>query len=219
MIDIQNLSKIYTSHGRSVKALDNINLHIAKGECICLKGPSGSGKTTLLNIIGGMLVSTCGTIRVKGQTLSSLPQHFLSSYRRKHVGMIFQQFNLLPDFTVLENLLLPLVPWGRPLNGNRERIEALVDSFQLSHRIHFDINALSGGEQQRVAVVRALVNDPDIIIADEPFSNLDPKNAEIILDKFMNLKAMGKTFVLASHSLAFELGRFVDREFYIDAAQ
>jgi len=220
MIKIANLTKIYKSNNKTIKVLDNVNLHVEAGERICLKGDSGSGKTTLLNIIGGMLSPTSGTVEVNGFSLTTMPQHFLSSYRRNNIGFIFQQFNLLPDFTILENLLFPTIPAGQLIKKSKRKIESLLNRLQIGQRINSYVNELSGGEQQRVAVARALVNDPEIIIADEPFSNLDQKNTEFILDLFKELNAQNKTFLIASHSRYFDLeNRFIDREVFINDYQ
>lgn len=217
MIEIINLIKMYQWHGQKIKVLDKVNLNIKKGECICLKGPSGIGKSTLLNIIGGMLVPTSGDVKVDGESLPSLPQNFLSQYRQNKVGFIFQQFNLLYNFTVLENVFFPVIPTGRSFNQVEKRILTLLKRLQILKRKNFNVNHLSGGEQQRVAVARALVNDPDLIIADEPFSNLDLKNAEFIMKLFKELKSKRKTFVIASHSSFFDKKkRFIDREVYIN---
>ena len=220
MIKLANLTKIYRSNRKTIKVLDNVNLHFKAGERICLKGDSGSGKTTLLNIIGGMLAPTSGTVEVNGFSLTTMPQHFLSSYRRNNIGFIFQQFNLLPDFTILENLLFPTIPAGRPIKESKRKIERLLDRLQIGQRINSYVNELSGGEQQRIAVARALVNDPEIIIADEPFSNLDQKNTEFILDLFKELNTQNKTFLIASHSRYFDLeNQFIDREVFINDYQ
>ena len=217
MIELTNVSKCYRHRRQTVKVLDNVNLKILKGECVCIRAPSGTGKTTLLNIIGGMLAPTAGTVKVNDTTLTALPQHFLSEYRRNNVGFVFQQFNLLDNLTVMENLFLPLVPTGKALKIEKEKISKLLEKLQISHRYDFEINYLSGGEQQRVAVARALVNDPEIIIADEPFSNLDEGNTRFILDIFRELKTRGKTFVISATSPRSDLEEdFIDRDILND---
>jgi putative ABC transport system ATP-binding protein len=198
MIELINVTKNYKYRGQRVQILDNISLNISRGESICIKGISGKGKTTLLNIIGGMLVPTSGIVKVNGTNLTNLPQHFLSQYRRNNIGFIFQQFNLIYNFTVMENLLIPLLPTGKSLKVEKEKIFALLDGLHIGHRANFPVNYLSGGEQQRVAIARALVNDPKIIIADEPFSNLDGKNTKFTLELFNSLKVKGKTFIISS---------------------
>ena len=219
MIELTNVSKRYRHRRRTVKVLNNVNLKIKMGECVCIRAPSGTGKTTLLNIIGGMLAPTTGTVKVNDATLTALPQHFLSEYRRKNVGFVFQQFNLLGNLTVMENLFLPLIPTAKTLKIEKEKIMKLLEKLQISHRYDFEANYLSGGEQQRVAVARALVNDPEIIIADEPFSNLDEGNTRFILGIFRELKARGKTFVISATSPRSDLEEgFIDRDI-LDAHQ
>jgi len=213
MIELSDVSKNYLYRGETVRVFANINLRIEKGEGVCLRGHSGTGKTTLLNIIGGMLAPSSGRVNVNGADLTRMPQHFLAQFRRKHIGFIFQQFNLLYHFTVMENLLFPLIPSGKRLSEEKPRIMELLDRLQIRHRAGFYINYLSGGEQQRVAIARAMVGDPDIIIADEPFSNLDEKNIRFTLEIFDELKRQGKTFVVSAVSLPSDLEkRFFDRE-------
>lgn len=213
MIELNNISKRYLYHGHTINVLSKVNLTIANGECVCLTMPSGTGKTTLLNIIGGMIVPTSGTVLIDNTDLTRLPQHFLAKYRLTKVGFIFQQFNLLSNFTVEENLFFPIVPTGRSLSSQKRKIKELLDRLQISHRCDFHVNLLSGGEQQRVAVARALINDPEIIIADEPFSNLDQKNTGLILEIFNELKKEGKTFIFsATSSIKEQTANFIDRE-------
>ena len=213
MIELSNVSKNFMYRGAKVKVLNKICLRIEKGESVCLRGHSGTGKTTLLNIIGGMSAPSSGIVKVNGADLTRMPQHFLSAFRRNHIGFIFQQFNLLYNFTVMENLLFPLIPSGKRLTKEKQKILKLLDRLQISHRADFYINFLSGGEQQRVAIARAMVCDPAIIIADEPFSNLDEKNIRFTLEIFDELKRRGKTFVVSAVSLPSDLEkRFFDRE-------
>lgn len=213
MIELIKVTKNYTYKRKIVNVLSNVNIRIKKGESVCIRGQSGTGKTTLLNIIGGMLAPTSGSVKVNSSNLTDIPQHFLSEFRRNKIGFIFQQFNLLYNFTVMENLVFPLVPSGKSLKNEKQKIITLLDRLQISHRAGFYVNHLSAGEQQRVAIARALVNDPEIIIADEPFSNLDEKNIEFILKIFSELKDREKTFVLASVSPPSDLEKgFIDRD-------
>ena len=225
MIELINVSKRYRYRRQTVDVLNNVNLKIKKGECVCIRAPSGTGKTTLLNIIGGMLAPTRSSVmqsscrRVPAKRPSrGLPTAIPmiqppAEYRRNNVGFVFQQFNLLDNLTVMDNLFLPLVPTGKTLKTEKGRISKLLEKLQISHRYDFEINYLSGGEQQRVAVARALVNDPEIIIADEPFSNLDEGNTRFILDIFRELKARGKTFVISATSPRSDLEEgFIDRD-------
>lgn len=205
MIELIDVTKNYAHRGQTVNVLSKVNIEIQKGESVCIRGQSGSGKTTLLNIIGGMLTPTSGVVKINGKNLADLPQHFLSEYRRENVGFIFQQFNLLYHFTVMENLFFPLVPSGKSLKTEKKKIVNLLDRLKVSHRADFYVNQLSGGEQQRVAIARALINDPEIIVADEPFSNLDEKNTRFIFEVFSELKTAGKTFVASAVSLPSDL--------------
>lgn len=212
MIKLENISKSYQYRKTSIDVFKGINLKIGKGDAFCIYGDSGSGKSTLLHIVGGMLMPSTGTIKVNSTELTALPLHFLSSFRRDTIGFVFQQFNLLKKFTVIENVLFPLIPTGKNLNQEKERIFLLLKRLGISHRAEFPVNHLSGGEQQRVAVARALALDPPVIIADEPFSNLDPKNIEIIMEIFMELKSQGKTFMVSSTAVdsRFDQG-FIDQ--------
>lgn len=198
MISLKKICKHYQYQGETVKVLTDVDLEIARGESVCIRAPSGRGKTTLLSIIGGMLTPSSGTVMVNGMNLTEIPGHFLSSFRRDNIGFIFQQFHLLQNFTVMENLLFPLIPKGGSLPDEMAKIEILLERLQVLSRRDFTVNLLSGGEQQRVAVARALVNDPAIIIADEPFSQLDGKNSGLISDLFSELRQRGKTIVLSA---------------------
>ncbi len=213
MIQITRVGKQYYYGRQVVSVLQDVNVTVRTGECVCMRGPSGTGKTTLLNIMGGMLAPSTGTVQVDDWVLTDLPSHFLSAYRRTHVGFIFQHYHLLNHLTVLENLTLPLVPTGQSIRARLPDIQALLDRLQISHRIDFPVRMLSGGEQQRVAVARALVNTPRLILADEPFSNLDAENTDIVLSLFHELKSAGMTFVLTATASAapWETG-FIDRD-------
>ncbi len=213
MISLRNICKRYHYRGRPIDVLTDINLNIDAGEALCIRAPSGKGKTTLLNIMGGMLTPTSGTVIVNDQDITNLPLHFRSSFRRDNIGFIFQQFNLLPRFTVMENLLFPLIPKGANLSNEALKIEAILERLKIGHRKHFTVNLLSGGEQQRVSVARALVNNPKVFIADEPFTNLDPHNKQFIIDIFSELKAGGKTFIFSSTSDKENMGKgLIDRD-------
>jgi putative ABC transport system ATP-binding protein len=181
-----------------VDVLSDVNLKITDGECVCLRGPSGTGKPTLLNIIGGMLSPTEGDVMVLDQSLPSMPQQKLSTFRRNHIGFVFQHYHLLENLTVMDNLLLPIIPSGAALKPHRSRLQQLLERCQIGHRSAFPVHCLSGGEQQRVAIARSLANDPDIILADEPFSSIDEANTRFIVNMLMELKNAGKTLVLTS---------------------
>ncbi|MCP4747728.1 MAG: ABC transporter ATP-binding protein [Desulfobacteraceae bacterium] len=215
MIELTDIHKRYATGRHIVNVLSGINLTVDTGECVCLRGPSGTGKTTLLNIMGGMLSPTTGDVRVLQTSLTDLAHHMLSAYRRKHIGFIFQHYHLLEKLTVMENLLMPLIPCGRPLEPGKAKMLQLLERLQIGHRLTFPVHCLSGGEHQRVAVARSLMNDPNIILADEPFSNLDKDNTLFIVSMFKELKKQGKTFVFTATAqpMPWETD-FIDRDIY-----
>jgi len=199
MIKLENVSKTYHSKSCLVNALENVNIEVSKGSSLLLMGASGTGKTTILNIIGCLVRPTAGRVLIDGKNVSRLPEHFLCSVRRKNIGFIFQQFNLIPGHTLLDNIVLPLLPMGvSPRKRDKIAIEKL-SILSLEHKKDFDVGELSGGEQQRAAIARALINNPDIILADEPTSNVDSKNAEFIIALFDKFKKEGKTIIISSH--------------------
>ncbi len=200
LIKTEGLEKIYNA-GRpdEVRALREVSLEIDAGEVVVLKGPSGSGKSTLLSLLGCMTRPTSGRVTVAGRDVSRLPERFLTEVRRETFGFIFQQFNLLRQLSVLDNVLLPLYPLPCSLREMHRRAEALLDELGLSLRQHLKVRYLSGGEQQRVAVARALVNGPQIIIADEPTAHLDSGLAGELMEILGRLNGQGKTVVIATH--------------------
>ncbi len=215
MIELSQITKSYTSAGGAFNVFENYDLTIAKGECVVFRAPSGGGKTTLCNMIGGMLQPTAGTVTVDGTDLTRLSSHFLAQYRRNNVGFVFQQFHLISGFTVIENIMLPLIPNGRISAQQEQRLDYLLDKLQLKARVDFNVNTLSGGEQQRVAVARALINQPKIIIADEPFSQLDDANIQFILKIFKELKDSKINIIIAAHADAYTTSDLVDREIHL----
>jgi putative ABC transport system ATP-binding protein len=182
-----------------VAALQDINLKIEERSMVCLRGPSGSGKTTILSIIGCLFPPTSGSATIMGKKISRLPDHFLCRYRQHLIGCIFQNFNLLPELTVLENVTLPLYPMGLSPRERKRQAEPLLNRFGIAHRQDFPVARISGGELQRVAICRALINNPPILLADEPTAHLDSRLAEQFMTMLVALKAEGKTIVLTSH--------------------
>jgi len=166
---------------------------------VCLQGASGSGKSTLLSIIGCVFPPTSGRAVIAGKQLSRLPDRFRTIHRRETIGFIFQQFNILPNLTVIDNVTLPLLPLGVAPKDRRERAGVLLDKFGISHREKFLASQISGGELQRVAIARALINDPPIILADEPTAHLDTRLSKEFMAIMAELKKSGKTIVIASH--------------------
>lgn len=200
MIELDKVSKVY-NRGRlnEVIALREVSLAVAPGSMICLKGASGSGKSTLLSIIGCIFPPSSGRAIIAGKPLSRLPDRFLTIHRRHHIGFIFQQFNVLPELSVLDNVTLPLLPLGIGPAERRARGGKLLAELAIAHRAGFPAGQISGGELQRVVIARALINDPPIILADEPTAHLDSKLSLEFLATMAELKRVGKTIVIASH--------------------
>jgi putative ABC transport system ATP-binding protein len=200
MITLSNIRKAF-NQGRHNEywALDGIDLAIPEKQVTALRGPSGSGKTTLLTILGCLARPTEGRVRLKGEDISGLPERFLTEIRRQTFGFIFQQFNLIRGMTAIENVVLPAYPTGRPRKELLEKAEALLANVNLGHRRDARVEWLSGGEQQRVAICRALINDPVVLIADEPTANLDTKLAGEFLGILEKLADAGRTIIMTSH--------------------
>ncbi|MDR2950699.1 MAG: ABC transporter ATP-binding protein [Prevotella sp.] len=184
----------------SLKVLKGIDLHVAKGEIISIVGASGAGKTTLLQIIGTLDKADSGTISINDQKLNSLRDTQLSDFRNKNIGFVFQFHQLLPEFTALENVMIPALIGKTKESQAKQKAKELLDMLGLSGRIGHKPNELSGGEKQRVAVARALINDPAIILADEPSGSLDTENKEELHQLFFKLRdTLGQTFVIVTH--------------------
>ena len=206
------VTKIYNpGQPDEMKALEQASLAINRGEMTVLKGPSGSGKTTLLSIIGCMSRPTAGRVMVNGRDVAKLPERFLTQVRRQTFGFIFQQFNLIRDISVQENVALPCYPADTGFAEIRRRVEAMLARFGIAAKKNLKVRKLSGGEQQRVAIARALINDPEIIIADEPTAHLDLELAAELLAMLDDLRRDGRTIIIATHDpLIFDHGS-VDR--------
>ena len=194
-----DVARVYPTGTTSVSALDGVTLEVRRGEFLAVMGPSGSGKSTLLNILAGLERPTRGAVVVDGVDLSAMNEVTLASYRREKVGMIFQAFNLLPRYRVVENVALPLVFAGIPREQRLERARAVLDRLGMGPRADHRPSQLSGGEMQRTAIARALVTDPSLLLADEPTGNLDSANGEALLAVLEELHARGQTVVLVTH--------------------
>jgi putative ABC transport system ATP-binding protein len=208
MIELISVSKTYNA-GRpnQYRAVREVSLSIEPGRVTALRGPSGSGKTTLLGLIGGLTRPSSGRVRLDERDISALSERFLTELRRATFGFVFQQFQLMRGLTVLENVMLPATPTGRPYAQVRARALELLDGFGLSGRAEAKAQWLSGGEAQRVAIARALINDPKVILADEPTSHLDRALSRQILAILADLRAQGRTLIISSHDpLVFEAG-------------
>ena len=196
MIDIKGITKSFGS----LQVLKGIDLHINKGEVVSIVGPSGAGKTTLLQIIGTLDRPDEGSVVVDGIDVSKLSQRKLSDFRNQHIGFVFQFHQLLPEFTALENIMIPAFIAGKSRKEAKARAEELLDFMGLSERAHHKPAELSGGEKQRVAVARALVNHPAVILADEPSGSLDSHNKAELHQRFVDLRdKFGQTFVIVTH--------------------
>lgn len=206
MIDIKGITKSFGS----LQVLKGIDLHIDKGEVVSIVGPSGAGKTTLLQIIGTLDKPDSGQIIIDGTDVSSLSRNKLAEFRNLHIGFVFQFHQLLPEFTALENIMIPAFIAGKSRGEAKKRAKELLDFMGLADRAGHKPNELSGGEKQRVAVARALVNNPAVILADEPSGSLDSKNKEELHQLFFNLRdKFGQTFVIVTHDES--LARITDR--------
>lgn len=182
-----------------VKALNGMNVEINRGEFIAIMGPSGSGKSTAMNLVGSLDVSTKGSIYLDKNNISHMTESELAQLRGKKVGFIFQSFNLIPNLTAKENVMLPIIFQGLDLDEREERAEYLLKLVDLSDRGDHYPNQLSGGEQQRVAIARALANDPEVILADEPTGNLDTQTGQKVLHFLQELNKKGKTIIIVTH--------------------
>lgn len=200
IIQLKNVSKVYRMGDVEVSALNNLSLNIENGSFTAVIGPSGSGKSTAMNLIGSLDVPTEGDVFIGGTNIKDFNQNQLAEFRGKKIGFIFQQFNLLPSLTALENVMMPMMFQRMPLNERRKRAEQLLELVGLSDRMYHLPKELSGGQMQRVAIARALANNPEIILADEPTGNLDSKTGQEIIGLLKNLnKNEGKTIVIISH--------------------
>ena len=205
MIKTENLCKDYGSHShREVRAIQDVNLKISKGSFVVFHGPSGSGKTTLLNIIGALDRPTRGKVFIYDEDVTSFSDIALSKLRREKIGFIFQYFHLIPRLSSWENVSYPLIPLGIGFKERFERAKFLLEKMELGDRLDHTPEELSGGQQQRVAIARALVNNPELIIADEPTSNIDDETSGYILELLKELKAGGVTILVATHDVHFE---------------
>jgi len=201
LIRLENVYKIYQMGDTLLNALDDVTLEIDEGEFVAIVGPSGSGKSTLMNILGCLDTPTKGKYFFEGRDVSKLSDNELAAIRNRRIGFIFQNFNLLPKLTALENVELPLTYAGKSSSFRRKKAMELLEAVGLKDRIHHKPKELSGGQQQRVAIARALSADPPIILGDEPTGNLDSKSGREILEILKNLHASGKTVILITHDL------------------
>jgi putative ABC transport system ATP-binding protein len=200
IVEVKDVSKSYFRNNLEIPVLQNISLSVPEGEYLALMGPSGSGKTTLLNLIAGIDRPTRGTITVAGEEVTRLSETQMAKWRTRHVGMIYQFYNLIPVLTAFENVELPLLLTHLSRSQRREHVELALEIVGLADRIHHYPRQLSGGQQQRVAIARAVVTDPTLLIADEPTGDLDRKSAEEVLNLVERLNQdFKKTIIMVTH--------------------
>lgn len=200
MIEVSHLSKFFCIGETKVTAVNDISLRITDGEFMSIVGRSGSGKSTFLQLLGGLAKADTGEISVDEQILSNMTSNQLSEYRSKYIGFVFQAFHLEPQYSVFDNVRMPLLITGVPFKYHKEKIENALEAVGIKNKINAKAAVLSGGEKQRVAIARALINNPPIILADEPCGNLDSGNSEIIMDLLKKMSQQGKTVVVVTHN-------------------
>lgn len=202
LVHIENLEKTYTTAGENLTVLKNLSMSVSRGEKCVIVGKSGCGKSTLLNIIGGLDHVTSGNVFIDGNDVTAMSENALALYRQKFLGLVFQFHYLLKDFTALENIFLPAYMAGVPKKTALRRARTLLNDVGLSDRASHLPSELSGGERQRIAVARSLVNNPELILADEPTGNLDPANAALIGDLLFSMAdKYNKTLILVTHDM------------------
>jgi len=199
VIVLKDVTKYYQMGETIVKAVDGINIQVERGSFVAIMGPSGSGKSTAMNLVGSLDLATKGKIFLEGLNISELEESDLAQVRGKKIGFIFQSFNLIPNLTALENVMLPMVFQGTDKDDRLGRAAKLLKLVNLGHRLDHYPNQLSGGEQQRVAIARALSNDPEVVLADEPTGNLDSKTGKEVMEFLFDLNKKGKTIIMVTH--------------------
>jgi putative ABC transport system ATP-binding protein len=201
VIKTVNLNKVYTTEEVETTALNNVNLEINQGEFVAIMGPSGCGKSTLLNVVGLLDNPTSGEFYLNGEEVSKHTERMRANTRKENLGFVFQSFNLIDELTVAENIELPLLYLGMPSAERRKRVDESLEYMGIKHREKHFPQQLSGGQQQRVAVARAVISNPNIILADEPTGNLDSANGNEVMDLLTELNKNGTTIVMVTHNL------------------
>lgn len=199
VIELKNVEKHYHMGEVIVKAVDGISFKVHKGEFVAIMGPSGSGKSTLMNLVGSLDVPTKGYIYLDGEDISTMEESDLAQVRGKKIGFIFQSFNLIPNLTAKENVMIPMIFQGADVFERSSTADELLNLVELSERKNYYPNELSGGQRQRIAIARALANNPEVILADEPTGNLDTKTGQIVMEFLEKLNHEGKTIILVTH--------------------
>jgi len=200
MIEVKGISKVYKMGKEKVVALKDVSLKVDKGEFVAIIGPSGSGKSTLMHLVGGLDSPTVGNVFIEGKDISKLKDKQLSKYRNEKIGFVFQAFNLENTQTALENVMMPLIFAGISKKERKARALKALEQVGLSEFVKHKPNEMSGGQRQRVSVARAIVNNPEIIFADEPTGNLDSKSGKNIMQLFRDINAKGYTVIMVTHN-------------------
>ena len=213
IVQLENVCKDYLQGREPVHVLHDVTMTVEQGEYIAIMGPSGSGKTTLMNLLGCLDVPTTGTYLLEDQNIGTLSDDALADIRNESIGFVFQNFNLLPKMTALDNVALPLLYRGVPLKDRRTRAEAALKLMGLDDRMNFFPNQLSGGQQQRVAIARAIVGNPKLLLADEPTGALDTASGVQIMDIFRRLSRRGITIIMITHELS--IAQCADKIYHI----
>ena len=213
IVQLENVCKDYLQGREPVPVLHDVTMSVEQGEYIAIMGPSGSGKTTLMNLLGCLDVPTSGTYLLEDQNIGTLSDDALADIRNESIGFVFQNFNLLPKMTALDNVALPLLYRGVPLKDRRARAEAALKLMGLDDRMNFFPNQLSGGQQQRVAIARAIVGNPKLLLADEPTGALDTASGVQIMDIFRRLSRRGITIIMITHELS--IAQCADKIYHI----
>ncbi|HUO03870.1 MAG TPA: ABC transporter ATP-binding protein [Candidatus Binataceae bacterium] len=214
-IDFQHVRRLYKRDEFEVRALDDVTIQVPEGRFVAIMGPSGSGKTTILNLIAGIDHPTSGRVAVGGEEITGMKERELAGWRARHIGLVFQFYNLIPVLTAFENVELPLLLTSLSKTERRDHVEAALKAVGLADRSDHYPRQLSGGQEQRVAIARAIVTDPTIIVADEPTGDLDAKSAEEILNLLVDLnRQFHKTIVMVTHDPRAE--RYVDTVYRLD---
>ena len=215
IVSVENLTKTYTVYDNETRALDGVTFQVEKGQFVAIIGTSGSGKSTLLHLLAGMDRPQAGHILIRGQDITAMSADELGRFRGSFIGMVFQSHNLIPQFTALENILIPTLMCNKEDAAYEEMFKKLVVSLGIEDRLHHLPSELSGGQQQRVAIARALINMPHILFADEPTGNLDRANADEVLELLLETKDMiGQTLIMVTHDMS--IAERADRMFRME---
>lgn len=214
IIELVNLRKVYRIGSEKVVALDSVDLSIARGELCCLLGTSGSGKSTMLNLMAGLEKPTRGHVKIKGINVETLSENKLALFRQKHLGFVFQSYNLLPSLTALENVSLPLMFKGVPRHKREAKARKMLEAVGLAGHLRHKPSQMSGGQQQRVGIARAFVGGPEIVFADEPTGNLDSRTTKEVMDLITEMaRKQEQTLVIVTHDR--EISRYADKIVHI----